>query len=357
MPEQTKKTGALSAFFKQREVGLAIILLVLFFLVGLRNPAFTTGSNALFILEDTAIMMILALGMLCVLLVGSIDISIAAVMALSSMTAGIVMKQNLNITELQVLTDGVMSNVTLRESTPLILLILIGMGVGAVCGAINGLLIAYGKVLPIVATLGMQYILYGISHVISDGQAIYRKDMPDAFIHFSRGNFLGLNSKIWLMLAVFAVMFLFLTYSRRGRYLYAVGSNRESAAMSGIKSPRSTLLAHIIMGMLAGLAGLLYASRDTKVTQDLAMGYEMYVIASCVIGGVSVSGGRGKAVGVLLGALTMGVINNALTMLRLTGNSEFWKKAIQGALILSAVVINVLIQRGKERRVLRDRRI
>ncbi len=363
MPEQTKKTGALSAFFKQREVGLAIILLVLFFLVGLRNPAFTTGSNALFILEDTAIMMILALGMLCVLLVGSIDISIAAVMALSSMTAGIVMKQNLNITELQVLTDGVMSNVTLRESTPLILLILIGMGVGAVCGAINGLLIAYGKVLPIVATLGMQYIIYGlshlvsISHVISDGQAIYRKDMPDAFIHFSRGTFLGLNSKIWLMLAVFAVMFLFLTYSRRGRYLYAVGSNRESAAMSGIKSPRSTLLAHIIMGMLAGLAGLLYASRDTKVTQDLAMGYEMYVIASCVIGGVSVSGGRGKAVGVLLGALTMGVINNALTMLRLTGNSEFWKKAIQGALILSAVVINVLIQRAKERRVLRDRRI
>ncbi|NLG57262.1 MAG: ABC transporter permease [Clostridiales bacterium] len=357
MPEQTKKTGALSAFFKQREVGLAIILLVLFFLVGLRNPAFTTGSNALFILEDTAIMMILALGMLCVLLVGSIDISIAAVMALSSMTAGIVMKQNLNITELQVLTDGVMSNVTLRESTPLILLILIGMGVGAVCGAINGLLIAYGRVLPIVATLGMQYILYGISHVVSDGQAIYRKDMPDAFINFSRGTFLGLNSKIWLMLAVFAVMFLFLTYSRRGRYLYAVGSNRESAAMSGIKSPRSTLLAHIIMGMLAGLAGLLYASRDTKVTQDLAMGYEMYVIASCVIGGVSVSGGRGKAVGVLLGALTMGVINNALTMLRLTGNSEFWKKAIQGALILSAVVINVLIQRAKERRVLRDRRI
>jgi rhamnose transport system permease protein len=89
----------------------------------------------------------------------------------------------------------------------------------------------------------------------------------------------------------------------------------------------------------------------------MAMGYEMYVIASCVIGGVSVSGGRGKALGVVLGALTIGVINNALTMLRLTGNSEFWKKAIQGALILMAVVTNVILQRAKERRVLRDRRI
>ncbi|MDD2561444.1 MAG: ABC transporter permease [Eubacteriales bacterium] len=357
MPEKTRKPGALSALFKQREVGLFIILAVLFLLVGLRNPAFTTGSNALFILEDTAIMMILALGMLCVLLVGSIDISIAAIMALSTMTAGIVMKQNLNITEIQVVTDGVMGSATLRESTPLILLVIIGMGVGALCGALNGLLIAYGRVLPIVATLGMQYILYGVSHVVSDGQAVYRKDMPDSFINLSRQAFLGLNSKIWFMLVVFAVMFLFLTYSRQGRYLYAVGSNRESAAMSGIKSPRATLIAHIIMGMLAGLAGLLYASRDTKITQDMAMGYEMYIIASCVIGGVSVSGGRGKAVGVLLGALTMGVINNALTMLRLTGNSEFWKKAIQGALILAAVVINVIIQRSKERRVLRDRRI
>ncbi len=357
MSEAVKKPGALSKFLRHREVGLGLILVALFFLVGLRNPAFTTTSNALFILEDTAIMIILALGMLCVLLVGSIDISVAAIMAVSTMTAGIVMKQNLLITETQALANGASSLVTLRESTPLILLIAIGMGVGALCGALNGTLIAYGKVLPIVATLGMQYILYGVSHVISDGQAVYRKDMPDSFIGLSRGNLLGLNSKIWIMLAVFVLLYLFVTYTRRGRYLYAVGSNREAASMSGIIPPRSTLLAHILMGALAGLAGLLYASRDTKITQDMAMGYEMYVIAACVIGGVSVSGGRGKPLGVLMGALTIGVINNALTMLRLTGNSEFWKKAIQGALILLAVILNVLIQRAKERRVLKSRRI
>ncbi|HHX22077.1 MAG TPA: ABC transporter permease [Clostridiales bacterium] len=357
MPEQTKKSGAVAVFLKHREVGLAAILIILFLLVGLRNPAFTTGSNALFILEDTCIMIILALGMLCVLLVGSIDISITAIMALGAMTTGIVMKNNLTITETQAMLNGVMTNVTLRESTHIVVLVLIGMGIGALCGAVNGLLIAYGKVLPIVATLGMQYILYGLSHVISNGQAVYRKDMPDSFIGLSRGNFLALNSKIWMMLAVFLLIYAFLTYFRRGRYLYAVGSNPEAAGMSGIRTARSILLAHIIMGALAGLAGLLYASRDTKITQDMAMGYEMYVIAACVIGGVSVSGGRGKALGVVLGALTIGVINNALTMLRLTGNSEFWKKAIQGALILMAVIINVIILRAKERRVLRDRRI
>jgi rhamnose transport system permease protein len=203
----------------------------------------------------------------------------------------------------------------------------------------------------------MQYIIYGLSHLVSGGQAIYRKDMSEAFLQFTRETFLGLNSKVWIMLAAFLILFLFITYTRRGRYLYAVGSNREAAEMSGINPKTTILTAHIIMGALAGLAGMLYASHDNKVTQDMAMGYEMYVIASCVIGGVAVTGGYGRILGVALGALTIGVINNGLTMLRLTGNSEFWKKAIQGAVILIAVITNVYIKRGHERRVLRGRRI
>jgi len=111
------------------------------------------------------------------------------------------------------------------------------------------------------------------------------------------------------------------------------------------------------MGALAGLAGLMYGSHDTKVTQDLANGYEMYVIAACVIGGVSVSGGSGRIWGVLLGALTIGVINNGLTMLKLTGSAEFWKKTIQGTLILVAVVSNVLLQRSMNKQNLQRRNI
>jgi len=347
----------LGRLLRNRELGLTLVLLALIGLIGLRNPAFATPGNLQFILGDTSILIVLALGMMCVLLVGSIDISVPAVMALSAMTAGIVMKNSLVQADTQVLVDGALTAATVKTSTPLPLLLLLAAGVGAACGLLNGLLIAYGRVLPIVATLGSQYILYGLSHLISGGQAIYRKDMSDAFIQFTRGNVLGFNSKVLIMLAAFLVLMAFINYTRYGRRLYAVGSNAEAARMSGINTRAVTLSAHTIMGLLAGLAGMLYASHDNKVTQDMAMGYEMYVIAACVIGGVSVTGGVGKITGVALGALTIGVINNGLTMLRLTGNSEFWKKAIQGAVILIAIITNVYIKRAHERRVLRERRL
>jgi len=342
---------------RNRELGLSLVLLALVGLIGLRNPAFASLNNLQFILGDTAIMIVLALGMMFVLLVGSIDISISAVMALSAMTAGIVMKNNLSQAEAQALAEGAVSAAAVKVSTPLPLLLLLAAGVGAGCGLVNGLLISYGRVLPIVATLGSQYIIYGLSHLVSGGQAVYRKDMSEDFIQFTRGSFLGFNSKVWIMLAAFLVLLVFITYTRHGRRLYAVGSNAEAARLSGINVRAVTLSAHVIMGILAGLAGMLYASHDNKITQDMAMGYEMYVIAACVIGGVSVTGGSGKILGVALGALTIGVINNGLTMLRLTGNSEFWKKAIQGAVILVAIITNVYIQRGHERRVLRERRL
>lgn len=352
-----KRPPLYTLLIRYREIGLVLIIAILVSAVGLRNPGFVQPSNLLFILEDTSIMAILAAGMLCVLLVGSIDISIAGIMALSAMVTGVVMRHFLTAVEGTVLVNGVETVMTIRTSVSLPLLLLVGIGVGALCGLVNGSIIAYGKVLPIVTTLGMQYIVYGICHIVSDGKAVYRKEMSDAFVEFSRASFLGLNTKTWIMLFVYVVLMLFITYMRRGRHLYAVGSNVEAAEMRGIPVQRTIVMAHVIMGALAGLAGLLYGSHDTKVTQDMAMGYEMYVIAACVIGGVAVTGGSGKIQGVLLGALTIGVINNALTMLRLTGSSEFWKKAIQGSLILIAIVSNVLLQRSLNRQNLRRRNI
>jgi len=356
--QNTRARAPLTALLlKYREIGLMAILVILVALVGLRNPAFAEPGNLLFILEDTATLMILAFGMMCVMLVGSIDISIAGIMALSAMATGILMRSFLASMDVTRTVDGQQVVSTLRTSVPIALLILTGVGVGALCGLVNGSIIAYGNVLPIVTTLGMQYILYGLCHVISGGQAVYRKDMSDAFVQFTREDILGVNAKTWMMLAVFLVIYFFVTYIRTGRNLYAVGSNREAAQMRGTPVERTIVLSHVIMGAIAGLAGLLFASHDVKVTQDMTSGYEMYVIAACVIGGVSVTGGSGKITGVLLGALTIGVINNALTMLKLTGSSEFWKKAIQGALILTAVVSNVVIQRVMDRQSLRRRNI
>lgn len=357
MQAKKERMPLYALLIKYREIGLMAILVLLFVAVGLRNPAFATFDNALFILEDTSILAILAIGMMCVLLVGSIDISISAIMAFSAMIVGIVMRSALNITATTEIIEGVERTVTVRESLPLGLLVLLGVGVGAACGLVNGAIIAYGKVLPIVTTLGMQYIIYGACHIVSGGQAVYRKDMSDAFHQFTRVEPLGADSKIWMLAGVFIIMLLFITYFRTGRSLYAVGSNREAAEMRGIPVQRTIVLAHVIMGALAGLAGLLYASHDTKITQDMANGYEMYVIASCVIGGVAVTGGSGKILGVLLGALTIGVINNGLTMMRLTGSAEFWKKAIQGSLILIAILSNVLLQRVMDKQNLRRRNL
>ncbi len=342
---------------KYREIGLIAIIALLVAIVTLRNPLFLSGSKMLFIVEDTAVLAVLATGMMCVMLVGSIDISIGGIMALSAMVSGIVMRNALATVDVKMLVDGVETVVAVKQSLPLHWIILIGIGVGSLCGLVNGAIIAYGKVLSIVATLGMQYILYGITHIVSAAQAVYKKDMSEAFVNLTRSDFLGINSKTWIMLAVAVVMYLFVTFFRAGRHLYAVGSNAEAAEMRGINTRRSVLLAHIIMGAVAGFAGLLFASHDTKITQDLKTGYEMYVIAACVIGGVSVTGGAGKIQGVLLGALTIGVINNGLPMMRLTGNAEFWKKLIQGGLILIAVVSNVLMQRVLTRQNLRRRNI
>lgn len=342
---------------KYREIGLMAIIALLIAVVSIVNPLFLTGEKLLFILEDTAVLAILASGMMCVLLVGSIDISISGIMALSAMVTGIFMRNALTSVQVTKMVEGVETLVTVKESLPLFTLILIGMGVGALCGLVNGAIIAYGKVLSIVTTLGMQYIIYGLTHIVSNAQAVYKKDMSDVFVGFTRAEFLGVNAKTWVMIAVLVVMYLFVTYFRAGRHLYAVGSNVEAAEMRGINTRRSVLTAHIIMGAVAGLAGLMFASHDTKITQDLKNGYEMYVIAACVIGGVSVTGGAGKVQGVLLGALTIGVINNGLPMLRLTGNAEFWKKLIQGGLILIAVVANVLMQRTMVRQNLRRRNI
>lgn len=357
MRDTSKRAPLYTLMIKYREIGLCIIIALLIGVVALRNAQFASFDNLLFIVEDTAIMAILAAGMLCVLLVGSIDISISAIMALSAMVTGVIMRSNLTSTDVTQIVEGAETLITVRESLPMGLLILIGVATGTLIGLVNGLISAYGKVLPIVTTLGMQYIVYGLCHIVSNSTAVYRKDMSDAFFEFTRVEPLGIDSKIWIMLFVYVALMIFITYFRRGRHLYAVGSNMEAARMRGIPVDRTIVMAHVIMGALAALAGLLYASRDTKITQDMANGYEMYVIAACVIGGVSVTGGSGKIWGVLLGAMTIGVINNALTMLRLTGNSEFWKKAIQGALILIAVVSNVVLQRTMDRQNLRRRNI
>lgn len=348
MQAKPRRESVTLALAKYREVLLVAIIAALVLAVGLRNPAFLKFENLMDIVNDTSILAILAAGMMCVLLIGSIDISVAATLALSGMAVGLIMRDNMTVTPA---TETAAKIVT---STPVPMLILVGVVIGLAVGLLNGLLIAKGRILPIIATLGMQYIARAVCYLISGGNWVRAHQMSDAFLALTRTPILGVNSLIWIAAAVYIGLYLWITYLRAGRALYAVGSNEEAAAVRGVPVARAKLTAHGIMGALAGLCGILWIARYGSAAHDTANGYELSVIASCVLGGVAVSGGSGKLLGVLLGALLIGLINNALPMLKV---SSFWKQTIQGLMILAAILSNVAMRRITDRQNLRRREI
>lgn len=348
MQAKPKPNALYLALAKYRELLLAAIIVLLILFVGMRNSAFLSPSNLIDIINDTAILAILAAGMMCVLLIGSIDISVAANLALSGMAVGLVMRNNL------VIIEATADTAKVALSTPLFLLVMLGIGVGLIVGMINGLLISKGRILPIIATLGMQYIARAICFLISGGDWVRKHQMSSAMDRLTHTNILGVNSLIWIVVLVYVLLYLWITYTRAGRALYAVGSNEEAAIVRGIAVDRAKITAHGILGALAGLAGVLWISRYGSAAHDTASGFELSVIASCVLGGVAVSGGSGRLPGVLLGALLIGVINNALPMLKV---SSFWKMTIQGLMILTAILSNVALRRMTDRQNLLRREI
>jgi rhamnose transport system permease protein len=223
-----------------------------------------------------------------------------------------------------------------------ILIILIAVFVGAVCGMVNGFLVAYIRILPIIATLGTMNIFRGITYLVSGGSWVLQDGMSDAFMNVATGKLLFLNNLIVIAIAVVACIGVFATFYRTGRKIYAVGNSEESAAISGINTKRAKLIAYSIQGALAGLGGVLYVCKYAAAQGETALGYEMSVIAACVLGGVSITGGTGKYYGVLLGAVLLGILNNALPLLKV---SPFWQEAIRGAIILISIIANVLIAR------------
>jgi rhamnose transport system permease protein len=163
-----------------------------------------------------------------------------------------------------------------------------------------------------------------------------------------------INTLVFIAVVIYIIFYFFINHSRTGRRIYAVGSNPEAAEVIGLPKRRIVWLVYVLMGALAGLAGVLWVSKFASAQGDTAVGYEMNVIASCVLGGVSVSGGRGKVLGLLLGVILFGILANALPLINV---SPFWQQAIQGFVILAAIITNVMIKRGNDRSALRRRAI
>jgi rhamnose transport system permease protein len=234
---------------------------------------------------------------------------------------------------------------------------LVSIVIGTSCGLLVGLVIAKGKVIPIIATLGFTNIFRGATYIVSESRWVSAYQFQSAFKKFAQTNTLSmglLNNLVFIALLCYIAFFYIMRWTRFGRRVYAVGSNPEAAQVSGINIPRIKLLVYTIGGAFAGLVGAMYTALYASAQSDMGTGMEMDAIASCVLGGVSLSGGQGSVTGVLLGALTMAVISKALPLI---GISQFWQRAIKGAIILIAIIVNVLAQRTIEKNALKEREI
>ncbi|WP_163858879.1 ABC transporter permease [Paenibacillus elgii] len=290
-------------------LGLALIVVVL----SVINSDFLTVTNIFNVLRQISINALIAFGMTFVILTGGIDLSVGAVLALSS-----------------AFTAGMMAS----GMNPW-LAVLIGLGCGAVFGAVNGLLVTKGKVAPFIATLATMTVYRGLTLVYTQGRPI--TGLHEDFAMVGKGYFLEIPMPIVWMVLTFIILFIILKYTTFGRRVYALGSNEEATWLSGINTSRIKIMVYSVSGLLAALSGIILTSRLNSAQPTAGTSYELDAIAAVVLGGTSLSGGRGWLVGTLIGAMIIGVLDNGLNLLNV---SSFYQLVVKGAVILIAVLLD-----------------
>jgi rhamnose transport system permease protein len=325
--QTTSRPGFWLLLARFREVGISLIILILAAAVSLRAPSFLTISNFENILLNISILVIVSLAQTMVLLTKGIDLSVSSVIGLTAMMVSFV--------------------VSLYPQFPPLAAVILGMALGSVLGTFNGLIIAFGKVPPIIATLGTLSVYRGLVFLYSGGTWINAFEMPASFKVLAKGTPLGLPNMVIIAIVVAVLVYFFLNHTRTGRDIYAVGSNPDATQLAGIRKQRIIFLVYVLAGIASGLAGVLWASRFESAQTNTALGFELQTVAASIVGGVSISGGIGTVPGVMLGALLLGIIQNSLTLIRI---SPFWQQAVQGLLILIAVVTDNLILRRMQQR-------
>ncbi len=313
-----------------RETVLAAAILLLLILVASRFSGFVAPANLVNVFNDTAPLIILALGQMVVIMTRCIDLSVAANLALTGMVVAMI-------------------NVAMPD-LPIPVILAIAVLLGSVMGAINGMLVWKLAIPPIVVTLGTMTIFRGIIFLISDGKWVNSHEMSAAFTGFPRAVVLGLPMMSWVAIAAVALFGVMMARTPLGRSIIAVGGNPHAAVYTGINVGKTQFIAFLLSGALAGLTGYLWVARYAVAYVDIAGGFELEVVAACVIGGISIAGGIGSVGGAVLGALFLGVVKNAMPVVNI---SPFWQLAISGSAILIAVAFNVRAGRSKGRIILK----
>lgn len=312
------RSDAFRRFIARPEAPALVFLAVLLVVFSLSSDKFLSGSNFESILTSVAVLGTIALAVNQVILTGEIDISTGSMMGLCAVAAGAVATS----------TGG------------LILPLLSGVAVGALAGAVNGLLVTAGRIPSIIVTLGMLYALRGVILLVTGGTWI--TGIPDEARVLGTGSVLGISVPVLVLLVLFVVMEAVSRHSTWGRNVFAVGGNRRAARFAGLPIERTRFLAFVLVGAFVGIASMIYLGRAGSVQTNTGTGLELQVVAAVVIGGTSIAGGRGSTLAALTGAVIIGVILNGLILLGVPG---IWQQGVLGALILLAVATDVLRRR------------
>src|SRR5690625_45945 len=333
-----KRNFSLATLLIEGRAFLALILIIVVF--SLLSPNYLTVNSVLIMTSHVAIFALLGMGQLLTILNGGIDVSVGSTRGFSAVIGGYLLK-------------GVpldIFGVTLFPSVPVV--VLISLGVGALVGAVNGILVSRFNVAPFVATLGMLYAVRGLALLATNGLTINNiAGKPElgntgfSWLGFNR--FFGIPIGVVIMIVVAIILGFLIGRTRFGRWLYASGGNERAAQLSGVPVKRVKLLVYVISGTTAALAGLVLASTLTSADPNAGNTYELTAIATVVIGGASLMGGRGNIRGTLLGAFVIGFLSDGLVIV---GVSAYWQMVFTGGVIVAAVLLNSLDYRRRRRR-------
>ena len=340
-----QKKNIFKSIVNYDQFGLIIGLILVLVLAWFVTPDFFSANAISSMLTNNSVYAILTIGVMVVILTGGIDISIGAILAISGVTV-----------------TGLMAD---NPGVPAFLWVLLGIGIGALCGLVNGFFIGKMKMVPMIVTLATQYIFRGFAFVISGGEWIFPHRFTESFTGLTQtkvfafdhtasggGQFDGITTLVFWVIGLYILGGLFLAYTKLGRKFYAIGTSPESAPIAGINEANTKVFAYTICGACAGLAGVLYSSNYAMVNSDIGSGYELTAIAICILGGVSIAGGRGRIDGVVIAVILMSVITFMLSMVQ---GFSVWQMAFQGAIIIVAVIINLTNGKLADRRALKER--
>jgi len=293
------------------------VLLVTSIIITLLNPRFLNWSNIVTVLRQTSINAVIATGMTFAILIGGIDLSVGSVLGLCGAIAAAMISSGMNV----------------------VVVVLAALLLGTAIGYFNGTLITAGGLQPFIATLGTVTLLRGAILVFTQGRPISVGNTPgsDAFSGIGTGFIGPIPIPVYIMILVFLIAYYILNHTRIGRYIYATGSNEEATMYSGIKTTRVKRFVYSVSGMMAALAGILITARLGSAQPTAGSGYELDAIAAVVLGGTSMAGGIGTIAGTAIGALIIGVLNNALNIMQV---SSYYQDVAKGIVILIAVLLD-----------------